>query len=54
MIPCTWKIYKIHSENISNYFFNIRGILLNFCVLVGKEIMINSIKFPEKTQIKIQ
>ena len=54
MIPCTWEIYNIQSENSLNYFFNIRGILLNFCVLVSEWVIEISIKFPEKAQIKIQ
>ncbi len=39
MIPCTWKIYNIQSKNSLNYFFNIRGILLNFGVLVSEGII---------------
>ena len=48
MIPSTWKIYNIHSENSLNYFFNIRVILLNLCVFISEGKIINSIKIPKK------
>ena len=54
MIPSSRKIYNIQDKNSANYFFNIRGNLLNFCVFISRKVKKISIKFPEKVKIKIQ
>ena len=54
MIPSKRKIYNIQDKNSANYFFNIRGNLLNFCVFISRKVKKISIKFPEKVEIKIQ
>jgi len=54
MIPLKRIIYNIQGKNPVNYFFNIRGNLLNFGVFISRKVRKNSIKFPEKVEIKIQ
>jgi len=54
MIPFKRRIYNIQGKNPVNYFFNIRGILLNFGVFICREINKISIIFPEKIETKIQ
>ena len=45
MIPFKWIICNIQGKNPVNYFFNIRGNVLNFGVFISRKAGKNSIKF---------